>query len=100
MIYVIDANGLTVAASNWRLPTSFVGQNYSFRPYFRDAMARGASELFALGTISGRPGLFLARRLEVGGRAVGTVVVKVEFDRLEAIWARAAGRASSRTPMA
>ncbi|WEJ99370.1 MAG: ATP-binding protein [Candidatus Sphingomonas phytovorans] len=91
VIYVIDADGLTVAASNWRLPTSFVGQNYSFRPYFRDAMARGASELFALGTISGRPGLFLARRLEVGGRAAGTVVVKVEFDRLEATWARAAG---------
>ncbi len=91
VIYVIDADGLTVAASNWRLPTSFVGQNYSFRPYFRDAMARGASELFALGTISGRPGLFLARRLEAGGRAAGTVVVKVEFDRLEATWARAAG---------
>jgi two-component system C4-dicarboxylate transport sensor histidine kinase DctB len=91
VIYVIDADGLTIAASNWRLPTSFVGQNYSFRPYFRDAMARGASELFALGTISGRPGLFLARRLAIGGRAVGTVVVKVEFDRLEAIWARTAG---------
>jgi two-component system C4-dicarboxylate transport sensor histidine kinase DctB len=90
-IYAIDANGLTVAASNWQLPTSFVGQNYSFRPYFRGAMARGASELFALGTISGRPGLFLARRLEVGGRAVGVVVVKVEFDRLEAIWARTPG---------
>jgi two-component system C4-dicarboxylate transport sensor histidine kinase DctB len=90
-IYAIDAGGLTVAASNWRLPTSFVGQNYSFRPYFRGAMARGASELFALGTISGRPGLFLARRLEVGGRAVGVVVVKVEFDRLEATWARAPG---------
>lgn len=90
-IYAIDAGGLTVAASNWRLPTSFVGQNYSFRPYFRGAVARGASELFALGTISGRPGLFLARRLEVGGRAVGVVVVKVEFDRLEATWARTPG---------
>jgi len=90
-IYVIDAKGVTVAASNWRLPTSFVGQNYSFRPYFRDAMSRGASELFALGTISGRPGLFLARRLTTNGRSAGVVVVKVEFDRLEATWARADG---------
>ena len=90
-IYVIDAKGVTVAASNWRLPTSFVGQNYSFRPYFRDAMSRGASELFALGTISGRPGLFLARRLTANGRSAGVVVVKVEFDRLEATWARADG---------
>ena len=55
---MIDRHGLTIAASNWRLPTSFVGQNYGFRPYFRDAMAHGAAELFALGTVSGRPGLY------------------------------------------
>ncbi|QNA82803.1 sensor histidine kinase [Sphingomonas sp. So64.6b] len=90
-IYVIDAQGRTRAASNWRLPTSFVGQNYAFRPYFRDAMRAGGSELFALGTVSGRPGLFLARRVDRGGRALGTVVVKVEFDRVEQAWAHAGG---------
>jgi two-component system C4-dicarboxylate transport sensor histidine kinase DctB len=90
-IYLIDADGLTLAANNWRLPTSFVGSNYGFRPYFRDAMRRGRSELFALGTVSGRPGLYLARRLDVAGRPVGTIVVKVEFDRVEQLWARAAG---------
>jgi two-component system, NtrC family, C4-dicarboxylate transport sensor histidine kinase DctB len=90
-IYVIDRAGRTIAASNWRLPTSFVGQSYGFRPYFRDAMERGASELFALGTISGRPGLYLARRVDRGGQALGVVVVKVEFDDVEAAWARAPG---------
>lgn len=90
-IYVIDARGRTLAASNARLPTSFVGQNYTFRPYFRDAMRTGGSELFALGTVSGRPGLYLARRVDRGGRALGTVVVKVEFDRVEQAWARAGG---------
>lgn len=87
-IYLIDRGGVTIAASNWRLPQSFVGQNYGFRPYYRDAMARGGAELFALGTVSGRPGLFIARRVEEGGRALGVIVVKVEFDRLEAEWAR------------
>jgi two-component system C4-dicarboxylate transport sensor histidine kinase DctB len=90
-IYAIDANGRTVAASNWRTPASFVGQNYGFRPYFRNAMKAGASELFALGTVSGRPGLYLARRVDRDGRALGTVVVKVEFDALEAAWARTRG---------
>ena len=47
VIYLIDMEGRTRAASNWRLPTSFVGQNYGFRPYFRDALRRGSSELFA-----------------------------------------------------
>lgn len=90
-LYAIDRRGRTVAASNWRLPTSFVGQDYGFRPYFTDAMRRGASELFALGTVSGRPGLYLARRVDRDGRPLGVIVVKVEFDRLEASWARSSG---------
>lgn len=88
VIYLIDRDGRTIAASNWRTPQSFVGQNYGFRPYFRDAMAKGGAELFALGTVSGRPGLYIARRVEENGRTLGVIVVKVEFDRLESEWAR------------
>lgn len=91
VIYLIDSDGRTRAASNWDLPTSFVGQNYGFRPYFREAMRNGSSELFALGTVSGRPGLYLARRVESVGRALGTIVVKVEFDKVEESWRRAPG---------
>lgn len=90
-IYVIGRGGRTIAASNWRLPTSFVGQDYGFRPYFREALESGAAELFALGTVSGRPGLFIARRIEADGRTLGVIVVKVEFDALEAQWARQQG---------
>jgi two-component system C4-dicarboxylate transport sensor histidine kinase DctB len=87
VLYVIDADGMTLAASNWRAPTSFVGENYRFRPYFQGAMRNGEAELFALGTVSGRPGLYLARRVDVGGRQLGAIVVKVEFDKLESRWA-------------
>ena len=85
-IYVIAPSGRTLAASNYRLPTSFVGQNYGFRPYFTDALARGTSELFALGTVSGRPGLFIARRIGSAGAPLGVIVTKIEFDRIEAFW--------------
>ena len=91
VLYAIDAQGRAVAASNWNQPTSFVGQDYTFRRYFTEAMASGGSELFALGTVSGRPGLYLARRIDVGGRALGVIVVKVEFGRLEAAWAQSPG---------
>jgi len=87
VIYLLDAKGVARAASNWRLPTSFVGEDYSFRPYFTRAMQTGDAEFFALGTVSGRPGLYLARRIaDATGRIVGVVVVKVEFDALEADW--------------
>lgn len=91
VIYVIDTRGQTIASSNWRLPSSFVGKNYGFRPYFADAMRNGTAELFALGTVSGRPGLYLARRIDTLSGPVGIIVVKVEFDQLEASWARSPG---------
>ncbi|KZB97356.1 C4-dicarboxylate transport sensor protein DctB [Methylobacterium radiotolerans] len=83
VIYVIRADGLTVAASNAGEDRSFVGRDYGFRPYFKQALAGGAGSQFALGTVSGRPGLYLARRI---GAGTGVVVVKVEFDAVEAAW--------------
>jgi two-component system C4-dicarboxylate transport sensor histidine kinase DctB len=86
VIYLLDADGLTVAASNWREPTSFVGADYSFRPYFRDAKASGVAEMFALGTSSRRPGLYMSQRVDGPGGAMGVVVVKAEFQQLETDW--------------
>lgn len=91
VIYVIAADGRTVAASNYRLSTSFVGQNYAFRPYFRDAVRHGGAELFALGTVSGRPGLYLARRIGTAARPLGVIVVKIEFEALQRAWSRQPG---------
>src|SRR3546814_13138007 len=50
----------------------------------------GEAELFALGTVSGRPGFYLARRVTVDGRRLGVIVLKVEFEKLEARWADSA----------
>lgn len=86
-IYALDANGRTLAASNWKLPTSFVGTDYRFRPYYFEAMRHGQATFFALGTVSGRPGLYLSRRVDDSeGRPLGVIVAKVEFDALEADW--------------
>lgn len=86
-IYVIDRDGLAFGASNWRQADSFIGRNYRFRPYFTNALRHGSAQQFALGTASRKPGLFLATR------AVGetVVVVKLEFDRIEAQWRAAQG---------
>ncbi|MDR7268191.1 two-component system C4-dicarboxylate transport sensor histidine kinase DctB [Pelomonas saccharophila] len=88
-IFLIDANGLTLASSNWRDAQTFVGQNYAYRPYFRDAMASGGGHFYARGSTTGTPGYFIAHRL--AGRATGVVVLKVSLDEMEANWARSAG---------
>lgn len=97
VIYLIDDHGLTLAASNWATPVSFVGNDYGFRPHYAVAMAEGAAEHFAMGTVSHRPGMYLARRIDddrgpVPRPGLGVMVVKIEFDRLEAIWAGAPER--------
>lgn len=86
VIYLMDADGLTLAASNWRLPTSFVGSDYSFRRYFQEAIEGGSATQFALGTVSRKPGLYIAQRVSIDGRPAGVVAVKVEFDKIEANW--------------
>ncbi len=83
VIYVTRADGVTVLASNADEPRSFVGNDYAFRPYFRQAMETGSGAQFALGTVSGRPGFYLSRRLP---GSAGVVVVKIEFDAVEAAW--------------
>ena len=86
VIYVIGRDGVAIASSNWREPTSFVGSDYSFRDYFRRAMKAGIAEHFALGSVSKRPGLYISRRLGDEASPMGVVVVKMEFDQLEADW--------------
>ena len=86
ILYVLNAAGLTIAASNWDTPGSFVGQDYSFRPYFTQAMRTGAGRFFGIGVTTNRDGYFVANAV---ADRVGVVVVKIEFDRLEAAWAHA-----------
>ena len=88
-IYLIDAEGITLAASNWDQPDSFIGSNYRFRDYFTGALRDGTETEFALGTVSRRPGLYLAERVGPAGAPLGVVAVKVEFDSLEAKWRQA-----------
>ncbi|MDN5568476.1 MAG: sensor histidine kinase, partial [Paracoccus sp. (in: a-proteobacteria)] len=88
VIYLINARGQAVAASNWDQPTSFVGYDYGFRDYFQQAIQRGTGQEYALGTVSGKPGLYLAHDVRDAGRPIGVIVVKIEFDALEAAWAR------------
>src|SRR5439155_3992783 len=47
--FLLDRDGNTVAASNWRVPQSFVGQHYPFRPYFREAMTGDTGRFYAVG---------------------------------------------------
>ena len=88
-LFLIDAQGRTIAASNWNRPGSFVGHDYSFRPYFTLAMASGRGQFYAIGVTTGVPGYFLSTRVSAGD-VVGVLVVKLDLRPLQATW-RSAG---------
>jgi two-component system C4-dicarboxylate transport sensor histidine kinase DctB len=85
-IYVIKPDGETIAASNYDLPGSFVGENFSYRPYFQDAIEGRQSRFYALGTTSLKRGYYFAAPIRVEGIIRGVIVFKVDIDMIEASW--------------
>lgn len=85
-IYVMDPTGVTLAASNFELDTSFVGRSFSYRPYFQDALNGRLGRYFALGTTSLKRGYYFASPVRAGTSIIGVVAVKVGVDDLESAW--------------
>ncbi len=87
-IYLMDRRGLTIAASNHDAPVTFLGQNYGFRPYFRDALAGRRGEFFAIGATTSRPGYFVAELVRgTDGRTRGVIAIKLDLSDLAKAWA-------------
>lgn len=92
ILYVMNINGDTVSASNYRTANSFVGRNYAFRPYFSAAMAGGSGTHYAVGATTGIPGYFVSQPIQPEGKPIGVAVVKVEFEDLLRNWQEAGER--------
>lgn len=86
VLYLVDRTGLTLASSNWNLPSSFVGQNYRQRAYFEDAIQGRRGFFYGLGLTTGQSGLFIAEPVREGGAILGVVVVKISLEALQATW--------------
>jgi two-component system C4-dicarboxylate transport sensor histidine kinase DctB len=85
-IFIMNRIGRVLAASNWRAEDSFIGQDLSFRPYFRDAVEGGKGRFFGFGIMRGEPGYFLSSVLVNGDNVLGVAAVKVSFEELEKSW--------------
>lgn len=86
VIYLMAPDGTTLAASNWREEDSFIGSNFAFRPYFREAMAGKLGRFFGLGTTSGKRGYYFGAAVKEDGETLGVLVVKVDLDHTETLW--------------
>ncbi len=83
--YLMDRQGLTIASSNRHDPDSFVGYNFSFRPYFKSAMKHQPTSYLALGTTSGKRGAYCGSPVYTTrtNTPSGVVVIKTSIDKVE-----------------
>ena len=87
-IYLMDMTGLTIAASNAGQPGTFLGQNYGFRPYFREAAAGRHGTFYGIGATTRRPGYFIADPVRgPSGDVVAVIAIKIDLGTLSAAWA-------------
>ena len=84
--YLMDKEGLTIAASNWQEEHPFVGRNFSYRPYFQQAMKGHLGRYFALGTTSIKRGYYFAYPVRRDNEILGAVVIKINIDTVEEKW--------------
>ncbi len=86
-VYLLDAKGTTVAASNWYKEHSFIGNNFAFRPYFKRALQGLLGRYYAVGTTSNERGYYFASAVhDSPGASIGVVTVKVDIAKVEQQW--------------
>ena len=83
--YLMNRQGLTIASSNRNHPDSFVSKNFSFRPYFKEAMAGKPAKYLALGTTSKRRGAYYSHPVYGADpkQPLGVVVIKSPIRTME-----------------
>ena len=86
VVYVLDAKGRVLATSNYQRPDSFLGEDLSFRPYFRSAIEGQLGRFYGVGTTRSESGYYLSAPLGDRDRPVGVAVVKIGLEPLENRW--------------
>lgn len=84
--YLMNAEGWTIAASNWLSERPFIGRNFAYRPYFQEAMKGKLGRYFALGSTSNKRGYYFAYPVKGDAGILGAVVIKIELQGFEESW--------------
>jgi two-component system, NtrC family, C4-dicarboxylate transport sensor histidine kinase DctB len=82
-IYAMNAHGLTLVSSNWNKADSYVGDNYAFRPYFKDALVHGVGKFYGIGVASGKPGYYIAYPIKSDDEVLGVLTIKIGLTEIQ-----------------
>jgi len=83
--YLMDKDGVTICSSNRNQHDSFVGHDFSFRPYFQTAVQGQPATDLALGTTSMKRGVYYSHPVydREGEKILGVAVIKSSIEFIE-----------------
>jgi two-component system C4-dicarboxylate transport sensor histidine kinase DctB len=82
-IYLMDKTGLTLASSNWQSEHTFIGMDFSFRPYFQQAIKGQSARYYAVGLSSNKRGYYFTSPVTSNSGVIGVIAVKISVDEIE-----------------
>lgn len=82
IIYVVNAAGDCIAASNWDTKGSTIGANYAERDFFKSNRLGQHGMQYAVGKTTHIPGLYFSVPVVIDGKFMGAVVAKTDVPNL------------------
>lgn len=82
LIFILNAAGDCIAASNWDAGSSPIGSNYAEHEFFKKNQNGQAAMQYAVGKTSHIAGLYFSTPLIIAGKFMGAVVTKAEVGNL------------------
>jgi len=76
MVYALDSSGIRIASSESDQPADLLGTDLSDRAYFKEAMAGGTGQMFAIARATQAPVFFFSAPVVEQDRPAGSVVVR------------------------
>lgn len=82
IIYVVNAAGDCVAASNWDTPGTSIGTNFAERDFFKSNKNGQRGMQYAVGKTTHIAGLYFSTPVIIDGKFMGAVVAKADVPNL------------------
>ena len=85
-VYLMDKTGEVIAGTTYgETSDTFVGNNYSFRPYFRKAMEGKNYSYGAVGQTSQERGFYFSSPVKKDDEILGVLVLKIDLQKIDRI---------------
>lgn len=85
VVYVMNSDGLVVAASRYGKNKTFFGRNFRFRPYFTNAIQGQHSLYGALGILTKKRGMYFSGPIHKPGsdEIIGVGIIKIGLEKID-----------------